>query len=266
MNSRILVIEDDNQMRWSIAHSLQQQLENLSIYEVNTFEEMIQILEVTEFDVIITGLYYFGDISGRAFKTILHSLKGKNTPVIFLSSIVEPKDVFEAAKLGGFDFLFLDMNFNSKSLVDSVKSALALRNIPKVFVSYSSVDRSFARKLSKSLHSRGLRVWYDEWEIIVGDSITQKIEEGIISSSFLVIILSTASVSSPWVREELDAALMRQITDRKVQVLPVLKEACEIPPLLRSKKYADFTKKYKLGLDNLVQSINTKQRVIRESK
>lgn len=78
--------------------------------------------------------------------------------------------------------------------------------MPQLFLSHSSKDNEFVEKLRQSLKADGYNVWYDDWEIRVGDSIIQKINDGISESDFLIIVLSKNSVNSKWVREELNSA------------------------------------------------------------
>lgn len=99
-------------------------------------------------------------------------------------------------------------------------------------------------------------VWYDQWEIRVVDPIAERIQDGIISSSYLIVALSPHSVRSRLVREDLDTALFRQISDCKIRVLPVLKEVCNIPPTLRAKKYADSTTSYLAGFAETIRAID----------
>ena len=121
-----------------------------------------------------------------------------------------------------------------------------------VFISYSSKDRSFVERLATDLRSRGLYVWFDQWELKVGDSLIEKINAGIASHDYLVIVLSKKSVRSQWVMKELNAALMKELKERRVVVLPILIEDCDIPPLLSDKVYADFRGDYSLGLNRLL--------------
>ena len=102
------------------------------------------------------------------------------------------------------------------------------------------------------LKNNFVNVWFDEWEIKVGDSITQKISSGIQESSWLAIVLSNSSISSSWVQKELGSGLTRELYEKCVFVLPILKEECEIPMLLRDKKYADFRSNYSHGLHELL--------------
>jgi hypothetical protein len=121
-----------------------------------------------------------------------------------------------------------------------------------VFVSYSSKDRNFVERLATDLRSRGLYVWFDQWELKVGDSLIEKINAGIASQDYLVVVLSKTSVRSQWVMKELNAALMRELKERRVVVLPILIEDCDIPPLLSEKVYADFRGDYSVGLNRLL--------------
>lgn len=127
---------------------------------------------------------------------------------------------------------------------------------PKVYISYSHDDRGFVENLAEDLIRRRILVWWDEWEIGVGDSLIAKIESGISSSSYLAIVLSPNSVSSQWVREELNAGLIRQLRERRVFVLPILIEDCEIPVFLQDKRYADFREDYTSGLVDLLTGID----------
>jgi len=68
-----------------------------------------------------------------------------------------------------------------------------------VFISYSSKDRGFVEQLVKDLRDNGIEPWYDQSEMLPGDSLTQKIGEAILDSDFLVIILSPNSIESEWV-------------------------------------------------------------------
>ena len=77
-----------------------------------------------------------------------------------------------------------------------------------VFMSHASEDKeSIARPLTEELEARGLRVWFDNRELRIGDSIRQKIEEGLAQSSYGVVILSKPFISKFWPNFELDALI-----------------------------------------------------------
>jgi len=125
-------------------------------------------------------------------------------------------------------------------------------NLPTVFVSYSSKDLPFVKRLAGDLRDKGVNVWLDQWEIRVGDSILQKIEEGIRAHDHFAVVLSPEAVASTWVRRELEAVVMQQHAGRRVAVLPILYRPCELPPFLAGIRYADFTASYDSGLQQLV--------------
>lgn len=127
--------------------------------------------------------------------------------------------------------------------------------MPSVFLSHNQADKSFVRQLANDLKSRGCDVWFDEWEIKVGDSIIEKIEKGIADNEYLVVALSKDSVKSRWVRVELNAALFRQLGNRGITVLPALIEDCDVPTLICDRRYADFRHDYQTGLDAILVAV-----------
>jgi hypothetical protein len=110
-----------------------------------------------------------------------------------------------------------------------------------IFLSHSSKDKFFVRELAERLKSYGIRVWLDEAELKIGDSLTQKIAQAIDEMDFVGVILSSNSVNSEWVQRELQVASQKELSKRKVVVLPILLEPVEIPFFLKDKLYADFS-------------------------
>ena len=126
---------------------------------------------------------------------------------------------------------------------------------PSVFLSHSSKDKLFVGRLATDLKSRGVPVWFDQWELRVGDSLNEKIEQGISQSGWLAVVLSKNSASSDWVQKELRAAQARELRDRNVFVLPIIIDDCEIPLFLLDKLYADFRMSYEQGLESLLKRV-----------
>src|ERR1017187_5657128 len=90
----------------------------------------------------------------------------------------------------------------------------------RIFLSHSTSDAPFVDRLASDLERLSIGVWYDKWELRVGDSLLDKIAAGIEVNDYLVIVLTPASVASDWVRLELKAALMRELSEKRVVVLP----------------------------------------------
>jgi formylglycine-generating enzyme required for sulfatase activity len=124
-----------------------------------------------------------------------------------------------------------------------------------VFISYSSTDRDPVKLLAADLRSAGVDVWLDEWEITVGDHISEKIDEGLQGSQFLAIWLTKAAVESGWVNREWRSKYAREISDKSKIILPLLAESCDVPPLLEDKQYADFRIDYNRGLADLLRVV-----------
>jgi hypothetical protein len=75
-----------------------------------------------------------------------------------------------------------------------------------VFLSHASEDKAtVALPLTESLRRTGVRVWLDQFQIELGDSVRQKIDQGLANSRFGVVILSEIFLKKYWTGSELDA-------------------------------------------------------------
>ena len=77
----------------------------------------------------------------------------------------------------------------------------------EIFLAHSSSDKRFARRLASALQESGFRVWIDEAELLVGDSLFDRIGLAIQDANYLGAILSPNSVRSRWVQKEIEIAL-----------------------------------------------------------
>jgi hypothetical protein len=109
-----------------------------------------------------------------------------------------------------------------------------------VFISHVSADKPVARRLARELADSGIAVWLDEWRIKVGDSISKSIDDALSSCQFVVLLMSPESLRSPWVEREWRAAYWREIDSGRLHLIPVMISDCELPPLLRDKKYVQL--------------------------
>ncbi|KSU59040.1 hypothetical protein AS034_18955 [[Bacillus] enclensis] len=126
----------------------------------------------------------------------------------------------------------------------------------KVFISHASKDKTFAKTLATDLSEAGHIPWLDEWDIGVGDSIPGSISKALKNSDFVLVILSDNATKSSWVQAEWENKYWDEINEGRVIVLPVLYENCELPNLLKTKKYADFSKDYSYGLESLLLALS----------
>ena len=125
-----------------------------------------------------------------------------------------------------------------------------------VFISYSTKDSDFVTKLSTELVRNRIKVWLDKWEMQPGDSLIDKIQVGLQDASFLLVVLSKNSADSPWCKKEQNAGIMRELNERKVVVIPIIMEDCEVPLLLQEKVYANFKTNFDQGFSELLRPLS----------
>ena len=90
-----------------------------------------------------------------------------------------------------------------------------------VFISHATEDKDeIVRPLAEALIAHNVRVWYDEFELRIGDSLRGKIDEGLANSRFGIVVLSHAFFQKKWPRYELDGLVAREIADKSV-ILPI---------------------------------------------
>src|SRR5689334_21229059 len=111
----------------------------------------------------------------------------------------------------------------------------------RVFISHSSLDKPFARRLETSLRLAGVDAWLDEKKLLIGDSIIKELGNAIDESDFVVAVLSNNSVRSTWVEKELSLAMTQEQERKAKVVLPVKIDDCVVPSFLKDKLYADFS-------------------------
>ncbi len=109
-----------------------------------------------------------------------------------------------------------------------------------VFISHASEDKDqVVRPLAEALRHGGLDVWYDEFELKIGDSLRRKIDLGLARSRFGVVVLSQAFLGKGWTNYELDGLVTRAVSGEQV-LLPIWhkitkKEVIQFSPSLADK-------------------------------
>ncbi len=145
-------------------------------------------------------------------------------------------------------------NKDVKSMTSSKGEADTTKRY-QVFLSYSSSDREIAQRIVDELRQKGVRVWFDTYELQSGDSIVKAIKNAISASDYLVVLLSPNSVNSTWMQQELATALSSDLTTRDITLLPVVIEDCEFPPSLARYQYLDLRTDFDRGVARLVEQI-----------
>ena len=92
--------------------------------------------------------------------------------------------------------------------------------VASCFISYSHADKALAQGIHDGLAAEGYRVWIDEGELRVGDSLITAISDAIDRVDFLVALVSEHSVTSNWCQKEISLAMTGEIGKQGITVLP----------------------------------------------
>jgi hypothetical protein len=124
-----------------------------------------------------------------------------------------------------------------------------------LFLSHASEDKNdFVRPLAERL-SADFKVWYDEYSLTLGDSLLQKINEGLKTSDYGVVVLSEAFFSKHWTKAELDGLFSLESDNKKV-ILPIwhsvdVNEVRDFSPILAGR----LGVRTESGLDRVIHEI-----------
>jgi hypothetical protein len=90
-----------------------------------------------------------------------------------------------------------------------------------VFISHASEDKdAIVRSLANALKEKGLSVWYDDFELKIGDNLRRKIDIGLSKSNFGVVVISRSFIKKGWTNYELDGLITREVSGEQV-LLPI---------------------------------------------
>ncbi|MGH8499435.1 MAG: toll/interleukin-1 receptor domain-containing protein, partial [Methylococcales bacterium] len=121
---------------------------------------------------------------------------------------------------------------------------------PSVFVSYHHSNKDVAEKIAIELKKISDHVWFDEFEINTGDSIRDRVDEGLKDSDYFLIVLSDAARKSQWTEVELSKALKLGKL-----ILPVKIDDTKIPESIRNLAFADLSESFEAGMAHLKHAI-----------
>lgn len=102
----------------------------------------------------------------------------------------------------------------------------------QIFLSHNSHDKVDARLIATALAKRGAGVWFDEWNILPGESIAAGIESGLANSDVFLLVWSQRAAESGWVGAEVRAYLHRRVADASLRIVPVMLDETALPLLI----------------------------------
>ncbi|HKI53495.1 MAG TPA: TIR domain-containing protein, partial [Anaerolineales bacterium] len=121
----------------------------------------------------------------------------------------------------------------------------------KVFISYSRKDIEFARKLAGDLGKAGYDVWWDITDLRGGDDWVRVIPEAIAASRFVIVVLTSDSAESEWVRKEYTQAL-----NLRKKIIPIMLTSTSVPFALNTLNYVNFMSgEYEDNFKNLLSPL-----------
>ncbi len=116
------------------------------------------------------------------------------------------------------------------------------QDAPRAFISHTHADKGrFVTEFATKLRENGVDAWVDEWELMLGDSLTERIlgslatEGAIAQSDVFIVVVSKNSIESNWVNEELGHGLLRKMQG-KSRLIPIIldRDEIEVPPVLNN--------------------------------
>ena len=131
-----------------------------------------------------------------------------------------------------------------------------------IFICHASEDKSeVVEPLLEACEEAGISYWYDNTEILWGDSITQKVNEGLKISRYVVVVLSEAFISKNWPQRELNAVMNIEASSGQARVLPLIvgkgdtrKKILDEYPILNDKYHLTWDK----GITNIIPSLKNR--------
>ena len=132
------------------------------------------------------------------------------------------------------------------------------------FISYSSNDKEKVARLVTELKANGVKIWFDEDQILPGDDLLEKMTEGISRCKKYIVCLSPSFEKKPptsWVKKEFKMAILKENREQRRSMIPVrIKKGGAIPPGINEKAYADLTtaKRWQKNFPKLCKALNIK--------
>ncbi len=148
--------------------------------------------------------------------------------------------------------ILITQNYSTQNTVSEIEDHSTISNKQyDFFISHASEDKDdIVRDLAKALRNSGFEVWYDEFELKVGDSLRKKIDYGLSNANYGIVIISPSFVKKNWTEYELNGMVAREMNGHKV-ILPIWHKISKDEVLRFSPTLAD-----KLALNTSIHTID----------
>ena len=226
------------------------QADNLTIAKYDQ-KQLIPITYYPKTQSFMTGFHWLAANTDTYSESLKGVVSAIYAPMIYNRQTI---GVIHITKTGRKQIPFTDgdveflSEFATTLAMVMNNSELNIRNnYPSVFVSYAHKDQDIVEKMINNLRRSQVRVWYDK-HLDVGDIWEQELLSAIEQMDGLVLVMTETSLSSPYVKMELNHA---RALGKKI--FPVLAKDCHIPGELSRIQYIDI--RSAKNMDELISAI-----------
>lgn len=132
-------------------------------------------------------------------------------------------------------------------------------HLGQIFISHTSADKPFVRRLAARLVKSDFQVWLDEHDLIAGDPLPESVSKALQAAKVILVVVSKKSVASKWLRYELNVATDRMIKG-ECRVIPVVIDETPLPTEVIGVLYADCRKGLARGLPSILSALQHEAR------
>jgi len=129
---------------------------------------------------------------------------------------------------------------------------------PIVFICHASEDKErFVMHFATKLRNVGIDAWLDKWEMLLGDSLVDKIfEEGLKQAQAVIVVISKNSIEEKWVKEEINTSFVDKVT-KGTKIIPIVLDNADVPEALKSTEWEKIEdlENYDQSFNNIIDSI-----------
>lgn len=165
------------------------------------------------------------------FSSIRHPRTGEFPTVVVLGDRLDGMSIRIEGSQELLDLVRTELSEEEREGIEMV--AVDATSPRKVFLSYAGEDAILAEKIGRALMAEGIDTWWAGWSLSAGDSIRQKIEEGLSDCTHFVVLLTPHSIKKPWVNTEIDAGFVGKV-EARCRFIPLRSglEISDLTPLL----------------------------------
>ena len=147
-----------------------------------------------------------------------------------------------------------------------------MNELKDVFICHASEDKpEIIKPLVAAFEREGISYWCDELEIKWGDSMPDKINEGLRVSRYVIVVISKSFLSKNWPKKELNSSLNIESSTGKVRVLPLVVGTDEVRteifqkyPILNDKSYLIWENDVKKIVDALKDCLGRENKISKD--